>query len=223
MTDIKVQLLINSHKWIASQKIWSVEKLETLPAGTKPRTSHHQSPGGERGVKKGSARQSSFRGRERTIVNRMNIGTVSKATLGKLRYRVVCIYMGFSEHVDTISNWSEVNYWSTNSLPTCRWPGNGLGWAAWDGPASGSSGPASVSRSSRQEPGRSWRSRPADPWGTPGSAGDGGTCREVKDNSLLSAWQQQQQQQQIWKKNKQEDKLTAVWLHEIQYNFIVSV
>ena len=26
----------------------SIEKLETLPAGTKPRTSHHSSPGGER-------------------------------------------------------------------------------------------------------------------------------------------------------------------------------
>ena len=32
----------------ASRKIWSVEKLETLPAGTKPRTSHHWSPEGER-------------------------------------------------------------------------------------------------------------------------------------------------------------------------------
>ena len=31
----------------ASRKIWSVEELETLPAGTKPRTSHHQSPGRE--------------------------------------------------------------------------------------------------------------------------------------------------------------------------------
>ena len=31
----------------ASRKIWSVEKLETVPAGTKPRPSHHWSPGGE--------------------------------------------------------------------------------------------------------------------------------------------------------------------------------
>ena len=28
----------NPHKWLASRKILSVEKLETLPAGTKPRT-----------------------------------------------------------------------------------------------------------------------------------------------------------------------------------------
>ena len=31
-----------------SQKIWSVEELETLPTGTKPRTSRHWLPGGER-------------------------------------------------------------------------------------------------------------------------------------------------------------------------------
>ena len=34
----------SSHKRLASRKIWSVE-LETLPTGTKPRTSHHRSPG----------------------------------------------------------------------------------------------------------------------------------------------------------------------------------
>ena len=35
----------NHHMRLASRKIWSVEELETLlPAGTKPRTSHHWSP-----------------------------------------------------------------------------------------------------------------------------------------------------------------------------------
>ena len=38
----------NPHKWLASGKIWSADEAETLPAGTKPRTSHHRSPGGER-------------------------------------------------------------------------------------------------------------------------------------------------------------------------------
>ena len=38
----------------------------------------------ERGVERGSARRSSLTGRERVIVNQTNIGTVSKATLGKL-------------------------------------------------------------------------------------------------------------------------------------------
>ena len=37
----------------------------------------------ERGVERGSSRRSSLKGRERAIVNRTNIGTVSKATLGK--------------------------------------------------------------------------------------------------------------------------------------------
>ena len=41
------------HKWLASRKIWSVEDLETLSEGIKPRTSHHRSPGGEsRGKRK---------------------------------------------------------------------------------------------------------------------------------------------------------------------------
>ena len=38
----------------------------------------------ERGRKIGSARQSSSKGRERAIVSQTNIGTVSKATSGKL-------------------------------------------------------------------------------------------------------------------------------------------
>ena len=38
----------------------------------------------ERGVERGSARRSSLKGRQRAIVNQTNIGTVSKATLGKL-------------------------------------------------------------------------------------------------------------------------------------------
>ena len=38
----------------------------------------------ERGVERGNARRSSLKGQERAIVNRTNIGTVLKATLGKL-------------------------------------------------------------------------------------------------------------------------------------------
>ena len=53
----------------------SFERLETLPAGTKPRASHHRSLE-ERGVERGSARRSSLKGRERAIVNQTNIGTV---------------------------------------------------------------------------------------------------------------------------------------------------
>ena len=75
-----------------SQKIWSVEVLETFPVGTKPRSSHHQSLGGERQGKRKSVRQFTLKGWERGIVNQMNIGTVSKAILGKhLRDGVECI------------------------------------------------------------------------------------------------------------------------------------
>ena len=38
----------------------------------------------ERGVERGSAQRPFLRGRERAIVNQTNIGTVSRATLGKL-------------------------------------------------------------------------------------------------------------------------------------------
>ena len=38
----------------------------------------------ERGMKRGSAKRSSLKGRERAIVNQTNTGTVSKATLEKL-------------------------------------------------------------------------------------------------------------------------------------------
>ena len=38
----------------------------------------------QRGVERGSARRSSLKGRERASVSQTNIGTVSKATLGKL-------------------------------------------------------------------------------------------------------------------------------------------
>ena len=47
----------------------------------------------ERGVEIGSARRSSLKGRGRAIVNHTNIGTVSKAALGKLlRYGVERIW-----------------------------------------------------------------------------------------------------------------------------------
>ena len=37
------------------RNILDVEELETLLGGTKPRTSHHRTFGGERGIKRGSA------------------------------------------------------------------------------------------------------------------------------------------------------------------------
>ena len=73
----------NHHTWFVTRKVRNVEELETLPAGTKPRTSHYQSLE-ERGMERGSARQSSLKGRERAIISQINIRTVSEATLEKL-------------------------------------------------------------------------------------------------------------------------------------------
>ena len=58
----------------------------------------------ERGVERGSARQSSLRGRERAIVNQTNIGTISKPTLGETSESRDGAHMGFSERIDTILN-----------------------------------------------------------------------------------------------------------------------
>ena len=92
-----------SYKWLASRKIWSVEELETLPAGTKPRTSIALRR------ERGSARRSSLNVRERAIVSQTNIRTVSKATLEKrLRDRAERIVMGFSKHICTIVNGNEL-------------------------------------------------------------------------------------------------------------------
>ena len=53
----------------------------------------------ERGVERGSARRSSLKGRETAIVSQTNIGTVSKATLGKLLREEVERIWAFSGHV----------------------------------------------------------------------------------------------------------------------------
>ena len=44
---------------------------------------------------------------ERTIVNQMNSGCV-KGNIGETSERQAGAYMGFSEHIDTILNWTEV-------------------------------------------------------------------------------------------------------------------
>ena len=47
----------------------------------------------ERGVEKGSGRHSTLQGRERSVFNQTNIGTVSRATLGRLlRDGVECVW-----------------------------------------------------------------------------------------------------------------------------------
>ena len=59
----------------------------------------------EKCLERGSARRSSFKGRHRAIVSQTDIGSVSKATLGKLlRDGVERIILGFSERINSILN-----------------------------------------------------------------------------------------------------------------------
>ena len=63
-------------QWLASQKTWSVEELETQPVNTVLK--HHTiSCLLERGLERGSAQWSSLKGQEWPIVNQMNTGTVA--------------------------------------------------------------------------------------------------------------------------------------------------
>ena len=73
-----------------------VRGVQTQPAGTKPghRTIDRLE---ETGVGRGRARRSSLKRRERAIVNQTNVGTVSKATLGKLLKRGRAHIIGFSK------------------------------------------------------------------------------------------------------------------------------
>ena len=59
----------------------------------------------QRGVERGSARLSTMEGQARAIFNQTNDGTVSKTMLGK-PLRQGGAYVGFSERIDTILNWT---------------------------------------------------------------------------------------------------------------------
>jgi len=61
----------------------------------------------KRGTERGNPRRSSLKGWERAIVNQMNIGTISNATLGKLLRRGGA-HMGILECIDTILNRTEM-------------------------------------------------------------------------------------------------------------------
>ena len=68
----------------------------------------------ETGVERGSASRSSLKGRERAIINQMNIGTVSKETLGNFRETWWRPYMGFSERIDNFLTWTELELTSSS-------------------------------------------------------------------------------------------------------------
>ena len=87
----------------------SAEELKTLPAGTKPRTSHHRSPRGERrGMKKRSTiflertREGHRQSDEHWNRFKGNVGETSE------RQGRALTTIGFSEWIDTVLNWTEL-------------------------------------------------------------------------------------------------------------------
>ena len=98
----------NLYKWLPSRKIWSVEELETLPSGTKPRTSHHRSPGGERRGKKEVLDDLPWKDERGPLSIRPTLEPF-KGNVGETSDRQGGAYMGFSERIDTILNWTELN------------------------------------------------------------------------------------------------------------------
>ena len=90
--------IYKSHTLTSGLLLGSSEVLRSLRHYLRPQSQGRQTFDRleERGAEKGSARRSSLKGRERAIVNQTNIGTVSKATLGKLLERRGGAHMGFS-------------------------------------------------------------------------------------------------------------------------------
>ena len=97
----------NHHKWLVSRKIWSVEKLEILLAGTKPRTSHHRSPGGDRHWKR--KRQTIFLERTREgLCESDEHWNRFKGDVGETSKRLSGAHMDFAKA--WIPSWTELNW-----------------------------------------------------------------------------------------------------------------
>ena len=95
---------------VHSRKIWSVEDLETLPAGSKPRTSHHRSPGGERRWKKEALDDLPWKD-ERGCSSIRRTLEPFKGNFGKTSERRAEAHMDFSERIYTILNLSLIHIW----------------------------------------------------------------------------------------------------------------
>ena len=93
--------------WHTYWKIWRVVELQTLPAGTEPRTSHHWSSGEERLRK---------RQQSQTYLKRTRVGYFQseqhwnffEGNIGKTSERQGDAHVGFPECVDAILNWVEL-------------------------------------------------------------------------------------------------------------------
>ena len=107
-------ILYIHHKRLASLKIWSIEELETLPEGSKPMTSNHQLSGWQRCRKTKHSMIFCVKGWNRAIVNK-TLELFQSQHLGSPWEKGWSMYIiTFSEHVDTILNWSN---WSPRPSP----------------------------------------------------------------------------------------------------------
>ena len=91
--------------WVASQKIWSVEEFETLPAGTKPRTPHHRTLGGE-AWKEEVIDNLPWKDERGPSSVRRTMEPFQRRHWGNFWETGGGAYMGFSERIDTILNWT---------------------------------------------------------------------------------------------------------------------
>ena len=88
------------------------KELETLPAGTKPGTSHHRSPGAERRGKR--KRYTIFL--ERTREGHHQSDEHFKGEVGETSERRGGAHMGFSKRTNTILSWNELVWMSFGSF-----------------------------------------------------------------------------------------------------------
>ena len=100
----------NPHKRSASWKVWSVEELETLPAGTKPRIPHPWWPTGER---HGNGKHSMMITERMRESSHTNVVTVLTAAVGTFKFgEMVWSTYGHSACIALyiILNWTERNW-----------------------------------------------------------------------------------------------------------------
>ena len=113
----------NHHKWLACLKISSVEELETLPAGRKPRTPYHRSLREEKHRTTKCSMISLKRKNKRVIISQMNAGTV---LMGKTSERRGGAPTGLAEYMDAILIWTELHWCGHDmacSFRNCCLPG----------------------------------------------------------------------------------------------------
>ena len=104
------------HKWLAFENIWSVQELETLPAGTKPRASRTVDRLEERGMER-EALDNLIWKNEMDIISQTNLEPFQRQHWGNFwGWGEGGLHMGLSEGIDTILFWSELKWhWQLQS------------------------------------------------------------------------------------------------------------